>query len=242
MRADLLDAQGSVDWAIAHAPALIERFNLWQQTQPYRVVTEPNPGGGQFIVAYPDKPLDPLIFGDVGAMINAIRSGLDVLMAALSQRNGVTPDRHTHFPVHADKASFLGDVEKIKNERRLSQSEADRIKTCSAYDGGDKVLYRLNRLDVVRKHHRFLKINPLPAAVNITACGGQPHLVRLQDKTILYYLPPGMHFKPHQGNTLMAAEITINEPALGLKDEAAVPLLRGYAARVSEVITLFDVS
>jgi len=243
MRDDLLDVQTAVEWAVTYIPTLQERFKRWQQTQPYRLVIEPNPTDNscEFLVAYPDKPLDPLIYADVGAMINSIRSALDLLAATLSKRNGVEPDSKTHFPIHRFRSGLIADLKGIKKEKRFSQTEIARIKTLKPYARGDKTLYPLHRLDILRKHHRFLKADAIISGANITAWGGgfAPHWRRLKDKTILYRVPAG-RFRPHKGNTLMAAEIIIDEPALGLKNYPAIPLLRSYAARVSEIIKMFD--
>jgi hypothetical protein len=243
MRDDLLESQASIQWAIAYIPTLQDRFARWQQTQPYRVVREPDPkGSDQFLVAYPGKPLDPLIYADIGAIINSIRSALDLLAAVLSKRNGIEPDTATHFPIHRLRANFLNDLRGIKKKKALSKTEIARIKSLRPYARGDKTLYPLHRLDIMRKHHRFLNVDPIVAGANITAWGPGivPYRLRLNDKTILYRLPRSSRFNPHQGNTMMAAEIFVNEPTLGLNNELAVPLLRRYAARVLEIIKLFD--
>ena len=83
MKADLEDALVPVKWAQAHMPVLQERFLAWQRTYPYKIVAEPDPNRGdrELLVAYLEKPLDPLIVGDVGAIINSVRTGLDLMMA-----------------------------------------------------------------------------------------------------------------------------------------------------------------
>jgi hypothetical protein len=85
MRNDLADALAPIIWAEAQIPILQERFAAWQRKRPYEIVVEsdPNDPHWEFIVAYLKEPLDPLIHGDVGGIINAVRSALDLLMSAI---------------------------------------------------------------------------------------------------------------------------------------------------------------
>jgi hypothetical protein len=58
MRADLLDAKASVDWAKAQIPILQDRLITWQRQRPYRIVAEPDPVDEQWdrlvsLSAYP---------------------------------------------------------------------------------------------------------------------------------------------------------------------------------------------
>src|SRR5271156_6611925 len=101
MRDDLLDAQATVNWAAAEIPALQERFVTWQRSYPYELAMEEdssNPGY-ELLVARQRLPLDPFIRPHIGAIINAARSSLDLLAATLAARNGIKPNRDTHFPI-----------------------------------------------------------------------------------------------------------------------------------------------
>src|ERR1700730_13188568 len=102
MRDDLRDALVPVKWAEAQIPILQGRLLAWQHGQPYKIVVEPDPhrSDRELLVAYLEKPLDPLIVGDVGAMVNSIRTGLNLMMAAVVARHGIIPDRAPDFPIH----------------------------------------------------------------------------------------------------------------------------------------------
>jgi hypothetical protein len=64
---------------------LQERLLGWQRRYPYEVAAEPDPlqADMQLLVARLRTPLDPLIIVDVDAIINSVRTGLDLMMAAV---------------------------------------------------------------------------------------------------------------------------------------------------------------
>ena len=163
MRADLEDALVPVKWAEAQMPILRQRLIDWQHTNPYKIVAEPDPkrADRELLVAYLENTLDPLIIGDVGAMVNSIRTGLDLMMAEVVARHGVLPDRAPNFPIHKTPAQFLAAVDKLKSEYGISWVEAATIKRTKAYDGGDHVLWHIGKLDNLRKHQRLLTVETL---------------------------------------------------------------------------------
>jgi hypothetical protein len=242
MKDDLRDALVPVKWAEAQMPILKDRFLAWQHTDPYKIVAEPDPSRGnwELLVAYPEKPLDPLIVGDVGAMVNSIRTGLDLMMAAVVARHGIVPRRAPNFPIHKTSADFLAAVDDLENKKWISSLEATVIKRTKAYNGGDGMLFHIQTLDNLRKHQRLLTVKPIPSQVDITTrgVGFEQLMTHMQDKTILYRFPSGA-FRPTKGNTNITAEIFLNEAPAGVGDHPALLALRVYIARVKELIQSF---
>jgi hypothetical protein len=242
MKDDLLDALVPVKWAQAQMPVLQNRLLAWQHTYPYEIVTEPDPDrrDRELLVAYLDKPLDPLIVGDVGAMINSIRTGLNLMMAAVVARHGVIPSRAPDFPIAKTVSDFLAAINKMKNKKFISSLEATVIKRTKAYDGGDGILWHISKLDNLRKHQRLLTVEPIPSQANILALtyGFENLMTHMQDKTILYRFPHGA-FHPTRGNINLTAEIFLNEAPAGVGDHPALLALRVYIARVRELIQSF---
>ena len=80
MRNDLIGALTPIVWAEAQIPVLQERFAAWQRKNPYEITAEPDPSDAdwEIIVACLRQPLDPIIHGDVGAIINSIRRTLSI--------------------------------------------------------------------------------------------------------------------------------------------------------------------
>jgi hypothetical protein len=242
MRDDLLDAKAAVDWAEAQIPILQERLMNWQRERPYEIVPEPDPAdkNWEFLVAYLGIPLDPLIHGDVGAIINSARTALDILMSALLAGHGIKPNSKAHFPIRKARTDFLAAVTAIEDKQWISSSEAATIKHTKAYDRGDHVLYPIHQLDILRKHERLLTIEPFISQANITAWGAdiEPRFFHLDNKTILFRLPRG-RFRPTEGNSHVTAEIFLNEPSLGVANKPAIVALRFFTMRIKEFITSF---
>jgi hypothetical protein len=242
MKADLQDALVPVKWAQAQMPILKQRLIDWQRTDPYTVNVEPDPSRSdrQLLVAYLKKPLDPNIIGDVGAMINSIRTGLDLMMAAVVARHNVLPDRAPNFPIYKKATDFLAKVNELEGKKWLSKTEAAWIKRMKAYNGGDVVLWHIGKLDNLRKHQRLLTVEPVlsDASFTVSAFGFQKLMTHLQNKSILYSIPNGT-FRPHKGNTIVTAEIFLNESPAGIGDREAFLALRVYIQRVTELIKAF---
>lgn len=243
MRDDLLDAQSTVDWAVAQIKVFESRFRAYSDRRPYEIVTEADPDGrSNLVVAYSLGEPDPILNAEVGAIINAIRSALDILASALAIRNGVTPSPKTHFPIRKHRADFVALAAKIKDEKWLSDFELAEIESLRPYQGGDWAIYTLHQLDILRKHERLLRIAPIPSSFRM-----RPHIKgmkmigeNLEGKTVLVRYPLGTDFIPTEDNADLSLAITFDEPSLGLREEPVIPALMSYAARVSEIISIFN--
>lgn len=239
MRSDLRGSWNAVRWADAHIQVLQERFVSWQRGAPYELVMERDlhDADWEFLVAYLRQPLDPLIVGDIGAIINSVRTGLDLLMSALLVGNGEIPNSKAHFPIRKSPADFQTAVDALEMKHWINAAEAAAIKRTKAYLGGDHFLYPLHQLDIVRKHERLLLVAPSIQAAQITVLGGASYAMHkaFDDKTILYRLP-ARQFRPNAGNTVVAAEIFFNEPTLLQTKQPATGVLRNFVARVRALI------
>lgn len=169
MRPDLLDAEASIDWAVAQIPVLQERIVAWRRDKPYaiRIDTDSEPGKKLYRVC-DIKPLDPIINAEAGAIVHSIRSSLDLLACALAARNGHADSTDTYFPIWKTEAAFLrphaknSGLEKIE---RLSQIDQNIIKGLRPYPGGNDLLFTLHTLDITRKHRRLLDTFVFPRGI-----------------------------------------------------------------------------
>lgn len=248
MHNDLLDAQASVDWAKAQIPALEKRLKAWERTDPYAAIVEHDPDTGEnLIVIRRTRPADLSFNVETGVVINAIRSALDLLAAALARRNGVIPDRNTHFPIFRTVDGFNDvrrGIESAKCKKWLREADRLTIKALRPYGGGDEFLYPFDHLDSMRKHERLVTIIPIIRSFAISAWGKPPggRLVWEgdHDKAVLFRAPPDVWPRITKSNPTITFAIILNE-ALGIGGKKAViPALNGYAERVSEIIGLFD--
>lgn len=242
MKADLEEALVPVKWAESQIPILQQRLIDWQRSYPYEVITERDAldDNRELLVAYLKKPLDPLIVGDVGAIINSIRTGLDLMMAAVVARHGVVPDRAPNFPIRAKSDDFYRAVDELESEQWVSTDEAAAIKRTKAYNGGDHVLFHIRELDNLRKHQRLIVVQPIPTNIDITIFSNVQRIMihsHAQNRTALYSVPRGV-FRPTKGNTNLSAEIFFREPdPIGVRP--AIVAVRVYAERVKALIDGF---
>ena len=199
MRDDLLDAQAAVDWAVAQIPRLQGAFLEWQRGNPYRIVQEKDPeGGNDLAVAYQQTPLPRELSPWVGAIINSVRSSLDLMAAALAVRNGKKPSSKTYFPFFASEQAMLDPRHGLESKKWLSDSERATIKMLGPYKGGDAIVRTVHDLDIARKHERLIAVSADVSGVLMLGnwsgwrVGGTKALQRLNDKTIHTALSSGL--------------------------------------------------
>ena len=211
MQDDLLDAYATLDWAEAQIPLMHQRFIDWSRNDPYEIAEETDPEtGDNLVIAIPTRTPDLTFSAETGAIINAIRSSLDLLAASLARRNGVKPSANTHFPIVRNFPDFIDPLKGIEGKKWLSATEIAAIKALKPYEGGDKLLWPFHHLDTLRKHERLVDINPMISAYSLSGWGlrGQPEWRRLQDKTILFRilaadLPPAPEVIPNARTRLV---------------------------------------
>lgn len=247
MKADLQDALVPVKWAEAQIPILRQRLIEWNRSGPYRIVVEPDPqqSNWELLVAKLEKPLDPLIVGDAGAIINSVRTALNLLITAVIARHGTVPRRAPDFPIHEKPADFLAAVKKLKTEYGFTTVETKIIEKAKAYSdafpGGDHIIWHIGKLDNLRKHQRLIHVEPIPTEATITQFSMVQRVMEhshSQNKTTLYRIPSGS-FHPTKGNTNLTAEIFFNETTAGIGVRPAEAGLRVYCSRVRSFIVSF---
>lgn len=247
MRDDLLDAQAALDWAVAQIPMFQNAFLEWNK-DPYELRKEfDSESGEHLIAAYLRVPL-PLTFNAwAGAMINSLRSALDLLGAALARRNGKKPSTDTHFPIFRSEMDMIDPLEGIERKKWLTKRQRAAIKSLKPYRGGDHTLWALHRMDVVRKHERLLSTQPdisgyrfsfvEPDRVTLTwGGGGYLGAPRSENKSILHRSKRDFTFNPAQGHATITSFITFNEieTLLPIVNQEVAPTIRRFAERVSE--------
>lgn len=166
MRDDLLDAYGAVDWARSQFPAIQEEFKTWLNAPSYELVSDPHPETRKKLLKLKIlRPLTPSLNSWAGAAVNSIRTGLDLLAAALATRNGVMPGRNTHFPIYDSFERFSVPESVAKRKKWLSAADLQIIEALRPYKGGNDLLFALHQLDVRRKHERLLKVDLNPSMI-----------------------------------------------------------------------------
>lgn len=243
MKADLEDALVPVKWAKAQIPVFRDRFITWQRSYPYELVMEPDPSDSEweFIVAYLRKPIDPMMIGDAGAIINSTRTALDILWMLVIERHGKKPKENTAFPIRDCATEFEASADMLKSKYGGTDDEVAAIERARAYKGGNNHLYPLHHLDIQRKHHRLLVLEPDIESTMLMAFNGHlyTNLRRLNDKTITHRIPTRFRFRPSPGNTLITGQVFLNEPAFLLGKQPAHLVLGWFVDTVTAIIKNF---
>ena len=88
MQPDLAGAYAAVDWAISQIEVLDQRINQWIESRPYNAVTEPDGDTPYNIIKarFQGNPLPLVVNAEAGAIINMIRSSLDILAVTLAEK------------------------------------------------------------------------------------------------------------------------------------------------------------
>jgi hypothetical protein len=195
----------------------------------------------QFRKADPVPPQINLIAGDA---IQNLRSSLDYLACALVRQNQASPSKFTEFPIFDQpistrklEARFDGKVKGMRHE------VANQIKDIRPYQGGDNLLWRLHRLNIIDKHNMLVTVFG-----NITAVNGLPPVAD-QWNGNLWASIPGVPSALKQGdefsieipgvkvdkNTNFFAEVVFNEPEVA-EGYPVILALRQLRRRVVMVI------
>jgi hypothetical protein len=247
MRDDLLHAKASVDWAASNFPSFELRLNIWAKGNVDVIIKELPPDTPNDVVVAIEKEPIPLAFQvECGAYINAIRSSLDILASALAERHCQELTNDAYFPVAASADVFASGkgFKGSKFIKALPAQERDIIESLKPYKGGNKLLYALHQLDIVRKHVRLLSAIMQPARLSIFGVPGvMQHFTAVslgwvrsfEDETVLGLFTKGIP-KPQFEFT---PQICLNETSY-LPGRDIVAALREFAGTANAIIRLFD--
>ena len=194
------------------------------------------------MVAREKIPFPLIIHAEAGAIINSLRSSLDILAASLARRNGVTPDHTTHFPILRSQNDFIDPLEGIENKKWLSQADKRIIKSLHPYKGGNADLWSLHSLDIERKHERLIALDTRPYCMFVTEHDSQDSsgffsLRRLENKTVLLEFARDAP-EPQVTTTLDIIFDEVDLPAVHGK--RVIPTLWNFAVMAAGIIERFD--
>jgi hypothetical protein len=151
-------------------PDLRKRLEEWLNRGVTIEMKELSPPADSNLIIAIENELLPLHFqAEVGAYINSIRSGLDVLAMVLAKRHNlqIREDR-VFFPIAKSKEEF----ERVGSGAQkflegLPQLERQLVEHLKPYRGGNEALWALHHLDIVRKHRRLLNARLRPVHMSI---------------------------------------------------------------------------
>lgn len=251
MRADLLYAQASLEWAESNFPSFEERLNLWLKNNIKTQIQYTQGDATHDVIIAVEKSPFPLTFSaEAGALINSMRAALDILAFAIHERKPVCKPKDVYFPLAPSK-DIWDNGKGFKGSEfvaGLGSTERSILEALKPYggDGGNFALYCLHQLDISRKHKRLLDLRHIPKKLTLIGDFTQTEFVPLKNltgfvqvagdnETILGLWAKGTA-KPKIG---YAPEILVTDAELGL-EAPIMPMLGEFARQVNGVIQAFD--
>ncbi|SRR6266571_8882398 len=242
MRDDLLDAQACVNWAITQLDVFSGRISRWIDSRPYTVTRKENPQSGEEAWRIEEvEPIPRIINAEAGAIINSLRSSLDLLANKLAERNGHIGKKDVYFPLCISPTEFQRRGR--KRIKRLTAADQMAIERLQPYHGGDvpMLLWSLHDLDVTRKHRQLVEAYSSPHGIGITRYGSLPpdfdDLLRKQAPDKGYAFPRG----PTNPDYHIQIRIEISLSYIGpLAAQPIAVALSELADTAALVINLFD--
>jgi hypothetical protein len=243
MRVDLLDAYSAIDWANSQLPILKQRIADWINRPAYTIVREPNVALGQnlFKLRIDARRGDALINAEVGAIINSLRSSLDLLASALAQRNGMSPSHERHFPIVRSINDFIDPLAEKERKKWLSERERTVIEALKPYEGGNNLLIALHHLDIVRKHERLVRLQPHPGVIRVSKAtlaqgfGMPPMWPGFNDGAVVAWT----NIDAADCDLQIGLEVTFNEPNLP-HGEPIIESLSKFVRLTENIVQRFE--
>jgi hypothetical protein len=240
----MIQVREKIDWANKHIDDFKAALSEFIETNPYSIQIDTETESGRPLVhvlrADPVPPKICLIAGDA---IQNLRSTLDYLACALVRVNGNTPSRFTEFPIFDGPITSKIESRFYKKVEGMRPEVVQQIRDVRPYQGGDDLLWRLHRLNIVDKHNMLVT-----ALGNITAVNGLPPIDDQWNGNSWTSIP-GVPSGLKQGdrfsiegpsvivdkNTSFFAEVVFNEPGIA-EGYPVVLALRQFYRRVFKLV------
>jgi hypothetical protein len=239
----LLDAHAAVDWARAQIPILEQELKSWFESPAYLIVEDLHPEmGTKFFKLQVNQKLPNTINAGVGAVIDSIRTSLDLLTSALAARNGVSTGCDCHFPIYTTAEDFTDPKNVAQREKCLSAGERQIIEELKPYRGGNDLLFALRQFDTLRKRERLIDVYLAPGAVLHTpeaqASGFKlnPKWPRFEDGAVLGRTNIN---SPASGFDIVV-DITFSEVDL-ISAQSVIETLRQFVRLADEIMERFNI-
>ena len=212
------------------------------ERRPYGAVVHKDPETGEETIRLEEREAIPLLINaETGAIINSIRSSLDVLANVLAERNGSTNPREVRFPIARSVDGFESGKRGGRNAiKALSSSDQSIIEKLKPYRGGNDLLYALHHLDIVRKHQRLISVSASARGIYFFNWAAAPQTdlsyagTPLEHGTVLARVPRGSNYQ-----VKLRLEVTLSEAGI-LSGSPIASSLRKLAGHASSIIKLFD--
>ena len=158
-----------LDRAKDHQRDLEAEVRGYIDKKPYAVQTKRDPNTRRLIYFVAcAREVPPKISAIAGDVLQNLRSTLDHLAFELFKRGGGTGDgKHVYFPIFDDAAAYQsGSTGKTAG---MKQDAINAIHATKPYKGGNDLLWKLHRLNIVDKHRSLFTVGAAFQSLDITA-------------------------------------------------------------------------
>ncbi len=148
-----------------HLNILTQEVKEFIQSQPYKIYTTEEANGDLVYRLKIIKPVPEEWSLTIGDIIHNLRSSLDLLISDLLIKNGKQPDNRSAFPIYETETELLKDSQhRITGITPAARKVISKIKP---YKGGNQILWKLHKLDILDKHKLIIPVGSASRSVGI---------------------------------------------------------------------------
>lgn len=241
---DLKEPRLKIARAKQHIADVERLCSVFYDSQPHRIFTEHDAQGpGYTIKLRLEKPVPDEIALVVGDAIYQMRSSLDVLACCLATANRAKDTKGTYFPFAGSAAEFMLPATQRKIQK-LSAAHRQIIHHWKPYQGGNNVLWILNRLANIDRHNRLVTVGGFGGDIkSLRLTGGQYYIPAsaagrqsLDEDVVLVV---GKSGNPPEGEVRVSLAVTFREIEL-IKGHPVVSVLNKIAGQIEWVVDTFN--
>lgn len=219
--------------AKAHLRDLDPRVLAFLEARPYDAIMETDPQTGEnkawFKLRAEPDPCWALLIGDA---LHNLRSALDLLYWQLVENNGNSPTKRDSFLISDSKTEFdrvAGPVIRRRAGKKAFEIIRDEVQP---YDGGNRALWCLHKLDIVDKHRLLLVVAHANPEMVLSAFIRSPDGNRTEIATVPFRTTTPWPLK--DGDPLPMLTILDGLRTPGMTDEMDVELKIAFAVTLYE--------
>jgi hypothetical protein len=147
------DVASKIKWANKHINDFRAAVAGFMKSNPYGILVETDRNTRKRIYTVTKvTPVPPQIRLIAGDAIQNLRSALDYLACGLVRVTKTEPSKYVCFPISESERLVKQQVEGMRHDA------IDAIKRIKPYKGGDDILWRLHRLNIIDKHRLLMAV------------------------------------------------------------------------------------
>jgi len=168
-KSDLAGAYAKIEWADRHIDMLVGEIEDFGKRDPFLLAGESHPEGTLYRFCV-EEDIPASISVEIGMILAALRSSLDVLAVTLAARNGYPDSKTTYFP-YAGNAESFGNRAFRRKIRDLSDPDQKSSTDLKTYPEGNATFAALHNLNLTDKHRGLVATGAFVGSSAIEGAG-----------------------------------------------------------------------